>query len=127
MDQFSFKDWFTNVFLVHVNSLNCPNDKKLLIFDGHSSLIHIDIVKLALQNNVIIVCLPPHSTHILQPLDVCVFSSIKTSWSEILEKENNSSCDVDKALFPKLLKMLVDNIELTGNFLFLFSQSPRVI
>lgn len=105
MEQPSFQDWFQNVFLTHVKSI--PGTK-LLIYDGHSSHIHIDLVKLAKDNDVVIVCLPPHSTHVLQPLDTCVFKSVKTAWEKILRTHNHGSHNIDKALFPSLLKKLVD-------------------
>lgn len=44
-----------------------------LIIDGHSSHIHFSVIKKALEFNVHILCLPPHSTHIMQPLDVGCF------------------------------------------------------
>ena len=33
-------------------------------------------------NKVILVCLPPHTTHETQPLDTSVFRSLKRNWSE---------------------------------------------
>lgn len=80
-----FYDWFKVVFVEYVKQLDGP---KLLILDGHSSHITLDIVRLAKENNIEIVCLPPHSTHILQPLDVAVFKPMKTEWRKIVEEHN---------------------------------------
>ena len=41
-------------------------------------------VKLAIKNQIIIICLPPHTSHALQPLDVGVFKGLKADWRRIL-------------------------------------------
>ena len=46
-----------------------------VIEDGHATHISIE---LAHANNVHLLCLPAHTTHILQPLDVNVFTLFKT-------------------------------------------------
>ena len=35
---------------------------------------------IAYDNNIIILCLPPHVTHAMQPLDVGVFGPFQTAW-----------------------------------------------
>jgi len=54
-----------------------PARPVLLIEDGHGSHILIELIELARVNNVYL-CLPAHTTHILQPLDIGVFKSFKT-------------------------------------------------
>lgn len=54
-----------------------PARPVLLIQDGCSSHISIELIELAKENDVHLLCLPSHTTHILQPLDVGVFSSFK--------------------------------------------------
>jgi len=49
---------------------------RLLICDGHDSHIAGGFI-LHCINNKILVLLPPHSSHILQPLDVGIFSPLK--------------------------------------------------
>ena len=41
---------------------------------------------MARDNNVHILCLPAHTTHILQPLDVGVFKSLKSNYSKACKK-----------------------------------------
>ena len=106
MEVATFIDWFEMVFLEHTKSIEGP---KLLIFDGHVSHMSLEVVKMAIDNNVSIVCLPPHSTHILQPLDVAVFGPMKRAWASILEKYNEKSYNIDKELFPRLLKHLTES------------------
>ena len=45
--------------------------------DNHESHISIPLIELAIANNVCLLGLPPHTTHILQPLDVGVFGPLK--------------------------------------------------
>ena len=44
----------------------------------------LDLVDLCRENNVILFCLPPHTTHALQPLDVSVFKSLKDHFSKLV-------------------------------------------
>ena len=62
-------EWF-KFFLRNIPPA-CP---VLLIQDGHSSHISIELTEMALSNNVHLLCLPSHTTHLLQPLDVGVFN-----------------------------------------------------
>jgi hypothetical protein len=50
----------------------------LLILDNHTSRFDVEFLDLALQNHVHVLLLPPNLTHLLQPADVGVFSSLKT-------------------------------------------------
>ena len=55
--------------------------------------------------------LPPNATHLLQCLDVVVFSSLKRAWRVILDewkKEVRTEGSFNKKYFPSLLKRLVD-------------------
>ena len=57
-----------------------PSRPALLILDGHASHVSIDVVELARANDIHMLCLPAHTTHLLQPLDVGVFKSLKTHY-----------------------------------------------
>ncbi|RPA95507.1 DDE-domain-containing protein [Choiromyces venosus 120613-1] len=50
---------------------------RLLILDGHGSHITWQFCQFALESNIQIICLPAHSTHLLQPLDVGIFSPLQ--------------------------------------------------
>ena len=54
----------------------------LLIQDGHGSHISIEVIEFARENGIYILCLPAHTSHILQPLDVGVFKSFKSHFSK---------------------------------------------
>ena len=42
---------------------------------------------IAAENNVILIGLPPHSTHVTQPLDVGIMRILKTYWTQVLDIE----------------------------------------
>ena len=54
----------------------------LTIEDGHCSHISMEVIKLAQENQIHLLCLPSHTSHILQPLDVGVFKSLKSHFNK---------------------------------------------
>jgi len=50
---------------------------RLLICDGHDSHITGEWIAHCMNNNIILMILPPHSSHLTQPLDVGVFGPLK--------------------------------------------------
>ena len=81
----------------------------LLIYDGHSSHIGIQVIKLVIKNKIHLLRSPSHTTHLLQPLDVGVYGPIRTAWVQILVEFSYSH--IGKALtkegFPALLKQIL--------------------
>ncbi len=60
-----------------------PTRPVLVIQDGHATHTSIELIELARSSDVHLLCLPAHTTHILQPLDVAVFKSLKSHyWKE---------------------------------------------
>jgi len=57
------------------------NRKVLLILDGHGSHKGLAGVDYALDKCFEILCLLPHSTHQIQPLDVTFFGPLKTAYN----------------------------------------------
>ena len=58
---------------------------RLLIIDGHSSHISWEFLDYCLTHDIILFCLFPHSTHLLQPLDVGLFSLLQRNYSSFLD------------------------------------------
>ena len=100
MDQELFSNWFLHQFLKHAVS-TWPI---LLMLDGHSSHYNLDLVQSAAENDVIIFCLPPHTTADSQPLDTSCFGPLKVYWSEACRQFmfNNPGRVVSKFQFLKL-------------------------
>ncbi|CAG2219549.1 unnamed protein product [Mytilus edulis] len=72
--------WFTSLFLPSIG----PARPQVLIFDGHNSHNHVELLGIARQNNVEFVELPAHTSHWLQPLDRTYFGPLKTNWRQTL-------------------------------------------
>ncbi|KAF2896888.1 hypothetical protein ILUMI_09288 [Ignelater luminosus] len=58
--------------------------------------IEIELIKLAQENQVTIVKLLPHTTHVLQPLDVAVFRGLKTKWDQQQQKHPQKKIPKDE-------------------------------
>ena len=78
----------------------------------------IRLVELARSSNVHLFCLPPHTTHLLQPLDVGVFGPVKNAWRSVLKENQIATCaaTVTKQEFPHLLVKLWDRSFLPQHF-----------
>ncbi|CAG7785688.1 unnamed protein product [Allacma fusca] len=87
---YSKKGWSTSdtfcVWLKHFRNNATPSKTTpvLLIVDNHGSHISYQAVKFAAKNNIDILTLPPHTTHKLQPLDICFFSPLKSRYAHAL-------------------------------------------
>lgn len=72
------------LFLAWLKSHFVPrkqDGKVLLILDGHT--LHcsdVSVLDFATENKIILLCLPSHITHYLQPLDRSFFKPLKTYW-----------------------------------------------
>ena len=60
---------------------NVPSARPiLLIYNGHASHLSIEVIEKARANDIHLLCLPSHTTHIL---DVSVMSSFKYHFSKV--------------------------------------------
>jgi hypothetical protein len=57
---------------------------RLLILDGHSSHATPEFDHFCAENSIITLCMPPHSSHLLQPLDVGCFSPLKKYYGQLV-------------------------------------------
>ena len=58
-----------------------PDQYCLLIVDGHDSHLHLNFLDFCLAKKIILYCLPPHSTHLLQQLDAGLFGPLQHYYS----------------------------------------------
>lgn len=54
---------------------------RLLVIDGHESHASVEIQRYCEEAKIITLCMPPHSSHLLQPLDVRCFAPLKKAYS----------------------------------------------
>ncbi|KAF7574149.1 hypothetical protein PtrM4_057720 [Pyrenophora tritici-repentis] len=59
--------------------------RRLLIIDGHKSHQSLAFQELCKENNIYTLCMPPHSSHLLQPLNIGCFSPLKRAYSREVE------------------------------------------
>jgi hypothetical protein len=57
----------------------------LLIMDGHNSHNLLKFQQYCKENNIITLCMPPHLSHLLQPLDVGCFAPLKIGYGRQAE------------------------------------------
>ncbi|EGO28488.1 hypothetical protein SERLADRAFT_346477, partial [Serpula lacrymans var. lacrymans S7.9] len=79
-DDFLCAKWFQKTFIPQTRALNKTGKPILLIYDSHGSHLTTDMITLAVENNIQLLCLPPHTTHRLQSLDVGVFGPLQKAW-----------------------------------------------
>jgi DDE superfamily endonuclease/Psq-like protein len=58
---------------------------RLLILDGHESHHSTKFELYCKSHNIITLCMPPHSSHLLQPLDVGCFAPLKVAYGRQIE------------------------------------------
>jgi 4-hydroxybenzoate polyprenyltransferase len=69
-------EWLEKLF-IPLTAPSRPQEKRLLVLDGHGSHETTDFMYLCFQHNIHLLYLPPHTSHVLQPLDLSVFSALK--------------------------------------------------
>ena len=69
---------------------------RLLILDGHNSHCTFSFCNYAADNKIIIICLPSHTTHALQPCDVGAFGPLAQSWKRVVTLASQSLIAIKK-------------------------------
>jgi len=54
--------------------------RQLLLIDGHDSHTSLEFQDICKENKIYTLCMPSHSSHLLQPLDVGCFSPLKRAY-----------------------------------------------
>jgi hypothetical protein len=79
--------------------------RRLLILDGHGSHGTPEFDLFCQEHSIITLCMPPHSSHLLQPLDVSCFAVLKRSYGrQIEEYMRNGVNHIDKPDFLHAFK-----------------------
>jgi hypothetical protein len=73
--------WLKRVFEKH--SAHCTRGVyRLLILDGHGSHLTPEFDLFCADHSIITLCMPPHSSHLLQPCDVSFFAVLKRLYGQ---------------------------------------------
>jgi hypothetical protein len=73
-----------------------PEEFRLLILDGHNSHCTYPFIKFSAQHRIIIICLPSHTTHALQPCDVGVFGPLAHAWKSQVTQASQNNIPITK-------------------------------
>jgi hypothetical protein len=91
--------WITNELAMdwihHFEEFTSPRRLgiyRLLILDGHESHHSDEFEQYCKEHNIITLCMPPHSSHLLQPLDVGCFGPLKKSYGRQIEHLMRQQC-----------------------------------
>ena len=76
--------WLQN----HFEPATKPSDNgyRFLVLDGHGSHVTPEFQDFCSNHKIQLLCLPRHTSHMLQPLDVAVFSSLKHYFRRVTER-----------------------------------------
>lgn len=79
IDSELFRGWLVDHFLKNAVAAR----PLVLLLDGHSSHYQPELIQFAKEHDIILFCLPPHTSHESQPLDVSVFGPLKRNWQQV--------------------------------------------
>ena len=104
--------WTTEeVFLVYLDHLiehtRCFIQQKILIImDNHESHISLQAIEKARKHGVVMLTIPPHTSHRLQPLDVSVYGPFKNAYNQAMDNwlRNNAGKTVTIYDIPSIVK-----------------------
>ena len=57
---------------------------RFLLMDGHRTHYSLRMIRYAEEDNIVMMSYPGHSTHFLQPLDVCLFARLQLAYKKVV-------------------------------------------
>ena len=108
----NFYEFIANGFAPWINQ-NQITKPVILFVDGHSTHLTLQVSTLCEDNDIILYCLPPNTTHILQPADVSVFKSLKQYWRTAVHEyqRENPNTVVRRVNVAPMLDKILDKID----------------
>jgi hypothetical protein len=92
-------DWLQNHFIPYIEGRS-KGKYRLLVLDGHGSHLTAQFDQICTEHNIIPICMPAHSSHLLQPLDVACFAPLKRAYGGLVESLTRNGIDhIDKLDF----------------------------
>lgn len=101
-DGFSFgksdSGWMTGpTFFEYIANVLYPEMIKnvtfpvLVLMDGHKSHINLHLHEFCVEKRILLFCLLPNATHILQPCDVGIFRPLKIEWRKVVQEHKQTT------------------------------------
>lgn len=104
-------------WLQHFNS-HRTQGKVVLLLDGHASHVKsLAVLEYACQNDITMICLPPHTTHFIQPLDRSFFKPLKVYYDQACKTfvSNHPGRSITKLQFGGILNQAWGKAATTAN------------
>ena len=102
MDTSLLRNCVENIFVKELEQLRQkngePNAPALLLLDGHSSRQGLNGQQLLEKYNIFVLLLPAHSSAILQPLELSVNGSLKTTLKKKFTLQTDESGQAQRSL-----------------------------
>ncbi len=111
--------WMTSeLFLSYLQHLSAFASAKqiarpiVVYVDGHSTHITLQAAEYCSSQQIILYCLPAHSTHILQPCDVSFFGPMKSTWNSEAKQRlmDHLGQNLTKKNFPLVFKKAYERV-----------------
>lgn len=76
-----FAQYMKKHFLTYCQGRNV-DDTILVLYDGHRSHVSLGLIEWAKQNSIVLFVLPPHTSHVLQPMDIGCFGPLQLKYNQ---------------------------------------------
>jgi hypothetical protein len=97
-------EWLKVCFEPETRDSDSDNEYRLLILDGHASHISTAAIRFCIASKIVLLCLPPYTTHLLQPLDVGIFAPLANAYKAGVRERSKYivSYSIDKIDFLEI-------------------------
>ena len=105
MDSELFCNWLLTCFIPGIES-RCVKKPVILFIDGHSTHLSLEASNICVEHGIELYCLLEHSSHVMQPLDLRLFATLKQHWKAAVRafQLDNVGEFVNKRNFAKVFK-----------------------
>ncbi|XP_067215467.1 uncharacterized protein [Linepithema humile] len=108
----TFYEYISNIFEPWLTAHNIERPV-ILYVDGHSSHMTLPVSQFCMDHQIELIALFPNATHLIQPLDIALFRTLKSSWRDCINDWRvQNERNLRREDFGPLLKITIERIEL---------------
>jgi hypothetical protein len=100
--------WLMYDFHPASNERNPEKEWRMLILDGHNSHCSYAFVDFCEKHQIVLLCLPSHTTHCLQPCNIGVFGPLASCWKAEVNKASRKNIAIMKYNLPEIYSQARD-------------------
>ena len=110
--------YFEEHFEPHTRS-TLKGEYRILVVDSHDSHITTQALQFCIRNKIILLCLPPHTTYMLQLLDIGVFGPVALVYKGMITERYTfgSLYNIDKCAFLEIWHTAREKAITTSNII----------